>query len=48
MHIAYEEAKKDAKELNIPVTGSEIVGVVPLKAMLGTYFAHLHIFFGLD
>lgn len=34
MHVAYEEAKKDAEELNIPVTGSEIVGLVPLSAML--------------
>jgi len=34
MHVAFEEAKKDAKELKIPVTGSEIVGLVPLKAML--------------
>jgi len=34
MHIAYEEAKKDAVELNIPVTGSEVVGLVPLQAML--------------
>eukprot|EP00095_Tigriopus_kingsejongensis_P009315 maker-scaffold320_size207635-snap-gene-1.14 protein:Tk09315 transcript:maker-scaffold320_size207635-snap-gene-1.14-mRNA-1 annotation:"PREDICTED: formimidoyltransferase-cyclodeaminase-like" len=34
MHIAYEEAKKDAQTLNLPVTGSEAVGLVPLKAML--------------
>jgi glutamate formiminotransferase/formiminotetrahydrofolate cyclodeaminase len=34
MHIAYEEAKKDAKEMNIGVAGSEIVGLVPLEAML--------------
>merc|ERR1719414_1679643 len=34
MHIAYEEAVKDAKELNIPVTGSEVVGLVPLQALL--------------
>ena len=37
MHIAYEEAKKDAEELSIPVTGSEVVGLVPLKALLGKY-----------
>ena len=37
MHIAYEEAKKDAKQLSIPVTGSEVVGLVPLKALLGKY-----------
>lgn len=34
MHIAYEEAKKDAEELSLPVTGSEAVGLVPLQAML--------------
>lgn len=34
MHIAYEEAKKDAKELNLGLSGSEIVGLVPLEAML--------------
>jgi len=33
-HIAYEEAKKDAKDLNIGVAGSEIVGLIPLEAML--------------
>ena len=37
MHIAYEEAKKDAAEIGIPVTGSEVVGLVPLEALLGTY-----------
>lgn len=36
MHVAYEEAKKDAAELNIPVTGSEVVGLLPLQALLGT------------
>ncbi len=34
MHIAYEEAKKDAQKMNIGVSGSEIVGLVPLEAML--------------
>ncbi|MBU1342947.1 MAG: glutamate formimidoyltransferase [Proteobacteria bacterium] len=33
-HVLYEEVKKDAKELNVAVTGSEIVGVVPLEAIL--------------
>jgi len=33
-HILFEEVKKDAKELNIAVTGSEIVGVVPLEAII--------------
>lgn len=31
MHIAYEEACKDAKELGVAVTGSELVGLVPLQ-----------------
>jgi glutamate formiminotransferase / formiminotetrahydrofolate cyclodeaminase len=33
-HVLFEEVKKDAKELNIAVTGSEVVGVVPLEAIL--------------
>jgi len=33
-HVLFEEVKKDAKKLNIAVTGSEIVGVVPLEAIL--------------
>ncbi len=33
-HIAYEEAKKDAEKLNVGVAGSEIVGLIPLEAML--------------
>ncbi len=33
-HVLFEEVKKDARTLNVAVTGSEIVGVVPLKAIL--------------
>lgn len=33
-HIAFEEIKKDAKELNLAVCGSELVGLIPLEAML--------------
>ncbi|MBU3917437.1 glutamate formimidoyltransferase [bacterium] len=33
-HILFEEAKKDAAKLKIAVTGSEIVGLIPLDAML--------------
>jgi len=33
-HIAFEECVKDAKELNIAVLGSELVGLIPLEAML--------------
>jgi len=40
MHIAFEEACKKAQERGLRVTGSEIVGVVPLQAMIdaGKYF----------
>ncbi len=33
-HVLFEEVKKDAKALHVAVTGSEIVGVVPLEAIL--------------
>jgi len=40
MHIAFEEASRKAQERGLRVTGSELVGVVPLSAMLdaGKYF----------
>ncbi len=34
MHVAFEEAKKEALRLGVEVNGSEIVGLVPLEAML--------------
>ncbi|KAK3702871.1 hypothetical protein QZH41_014145, partial [Actinostola sp. cb2023] len=34
MHVAYEESIKDAKELKVGVCGSQVVGLVPLDAML--------------
>ena len=34
IHSVYEEVLKDAKELKLAVTGSQIVGLVPLKAIL--------------
>ncbi|XP_048754244.1 formimidoyltransferase-cyclodeaminase-like isoform X3 [Ostrea edulis] len=34
IHKVYEEVLKDAKDLNIAVCGSQIVGLVPLKAVL--------------
>ncbi len=42
MHIAFEETCKSAQSRGLRVTGSELVGVVPLKAMLdaGKYFLH--------
>ncbi len=34
IHIAYEEVKKEAQRLGVEVIGSEIVGLVPLEALL--------------
>lgn len=33
-HIAFEEAKKEAEKLKVGVAGSEIVGLIPLEAMM--------------
>jgi len=40
IHLAFEEADKQARDRGIRVTGSELVGLVPLRAMLdaGEYF----------
>jgi len=40
MHIAFDEACKKAEARGLRVTGSELVGLIPLKAMLdaGKYF----------
>ncbi len=40
VHIAFDEVSKKAAERGIRVTGSELVGLIPLKAMLdaGKYF----------
>ncbi len=40
MHIAFEEVRKRAEARGVRVTGSELVGLVPLKAMLdaGKYY----------
>ncbi len=41
LHVAYEEVKKEAERLGVKVSGSEIVGLVPLEALLlaGEYYA---------
>lgn len=41
IHMAFEEAKKEAARLGVEVTGSEIVGLVPLEALLlaGKHYA---------
>src|SRR5665213_2698056 len=40
LHIAFEEARFEAEKLGLRVTGSELIGLIPLKAMLaaGEYF----------
>ena len=42
VHIAFDEVCKKAEERGVRVTGSELVGLIPLKAMLdaGRYFLH--------
>ncbi|MGA9295431.1 MAG: glutamate formimidoyltransferase [Ignavibacteriaceae bacterium] len=41
LHIVYEEVKKEAEKLGVKVSGSEIVGLVPLEALLlaGKFYA---------
>ncbi len=41
MHVVFEEVKNLANDLNVEVDGSEIVGLVPLEAILesGKYYA---------
>jgi glutamate formiminotransferase/formiminotetrahydrofolate cyclodeaminase len=34
MHVLFEEVQRDAAELNVGVAGSQIVGLVPLEAIL--------------
>ncbi len=34
IHVAFEEVKKEAEKLDVKVNGSEIVGLVPLEALL--------------
>jgi len=34
IHVAYEEARRDADDLKVAITGSEIVGLIPLRALL--------------
>ncbi len=34
IHVLFEEAKKEAKSLNLAVSGSEIVGIVPLESLI--------------
>lgn len=34
VHVAFEEVKKEAKKMGVEVEGSEIVGLVPLEALM--------------
>lgn len=40
VHIAFEEVNKKAREYGVKITGSELIGLIPLQAMLeaGRYF----------
>src|ERR1700674_588205 len=42
VHIAFDECVKSAAARGMRVTGSELVGLIPLKSMLdaGKYFLH--------
>ncbi|MFZ2287036.1 MAG: glutamate formimidoyltransferase [Bacteroidales bacterium] len=42
VHVAFDEACRKAEERGVRVTGSELVGLIPLKSMLeaGRYFLH--------
>ena len=41
VHVAFEEVKKEAEKLGVSVIGSEIVGLIPLEALLmaGKYYS---------
>lgn len=41
LHVVFEEVKKQAAELGVAVTGSEIVGLIPLEALVqaGRFYA---------
>ena len=41
IHIAFEEVKKEAEKMGVKVQGSEIIGLVPLEALLmaGKYYS---------
>ncbi|MGE5409770.1 MAG: glutamate formimidoyltransferase [Clostridiales bacterium] len=42
LHVAFEEVKKEAARLGVEIDGSEIVGLVPLEALLmaGKYYSN--------
>ncbi|XP_070814154.1 formimidoyltransferase-cyclodeaminase [Chaetodon trifascialis] len=42
LHTVYEEIRRDAKDLKLPVVGSQIVGLIPLKALLESADFYIH------
>lgn len=36
LHQAFEECEKDAREINVSTCGSQIVGLIPLEAILAS------------
>lgn len=50
LHSVYDEVSNDAKELKLAVTGSQIVGLVPLKCILqvADYYIHKENLFVLE
>lgn len=42
LHTVYEEIRRDAEDLKLPVVGSQIVGLIPLKALLESADFYIH------
>ncbi|KAM4887792.1 formimidoyltransferase-cyclodeaminase isoform 2-T2 [Thomomys bottae] len=42
LHTVYEETCREAQELSLPVVGSQLVGLVPLKALLDAAAFYCH------
>ncbi|XP_058510758.1 formimidoyltransferase-cyclodeaminase isoform X1 [Solea solea] len=42
VHAVYQEICREAEELNLPVVGSQIVGLVPLRALLDCADFYIH------
>ncbi|KAF3688266.1 Formimidoyltransferase-cyclodeaminase Formiminotransferase-cyclodeaminase [Channa argus] len=42
LHTVYEEICRDAEDLKLPVVGSQIVGLIPLKALLDCADFYIH------
>ncbi|XP_026218873.1 formimidoyltransferase-cyclodeaminase [Anabas testudineus] len=42
LHAVYEEICRDAEDLKLPVVGSQIVGLIPLRALLDSANFYIH------